>query len=485
MKLRNSAGRLIAASVSPIGAFFLRFVRTLILSRLLMPSEVGATVLLLSILSASELITDVGLDRFVVITDGQTRAQAVAAARQIGIVRAVILAAIIVCFAPELSALFGARSLAGGAAWLGMVPLIYSLKNWRLDQIQQEYRYGPDAIATISGQFMALVALIPGFMLWHDHRLILLSLACEAGTYVVLSHILVGHEAVERVDSSVRRAALAYSLPLMANGICLMLIKQLDQIVVANFFDLTTLAVYALGFNLAVTPTSPLQAISQKIGLPVLGNARHTVDVYRRTSVLIIVGMTLVAAAYALLVGLALDYFVPLLYGDRYQLPAGFATFAMLSAYLRLCRGGPTMVLLQRGATRSLTVGNMAAAVGAFAGLFAGFVFRRLDAVMAGFAFGDLASFVVYLFVVRQHAPLGSTLKHCIIFTVITATAAAALWVLPDPSPAQRLLMLLVGMGAIAIDAVLMWHDHRFRPAIGPTPPPLKVFKRVAGFVAK
>ena len=93
----------------------------------------------MSILTACELVTDVGLDRFVMIADRETRAQAVAAARQIAIVRAVILAVMIALFAPELSAAFGARELAGSAAWLGLVPLIVSFKNWRLDQIQQEY----------------------------------------------------------------------------------------------------------------------------------------------------------------------------------------------------------------------------------------------------------------------------------------------------------------------------------------------------------
>ncbi len=420
----------------------------------------GAAVVLMSILTACELVTDVGLDRFVMIADRESRAQAVAAARQIAIVRAVILAMMIALFAPELSTAFGARELAGSAAWLGLVPLIVSFKNWRLDQIQQEYRYGPAALATLCSQFVGVMSVGLGFPLWHDYRLILLSLISEAITYVALSHLLIRHEPVPAVDRSVRRAALVYSLPLMVNGVCLMMIKQLDQVIVANLFDLATLAVYVLGLNLAVTPTSPIQVISQKIGLPFLSNARTDPDAFRRASALIVLGTAVLGAAYSLPVGLALDHIVPFLYGPHYHISAGFAAFAMLCAFLRFCRSGPTLILLHRGATRTLTAGNMAAGVGALAGLLAGLVSRRIEGVMAGFAFGDLVSFLMYLFLIRRHISLRSTLTHSTFLTLTIGAVAAVLWASAGSGSALRLWMLLIGAGAIGVDAALIWRNH-------------------------
>lgn len=114
MRSGLSAASFLMACAWPIGAFSLRFVRTFILSRLLGPVDLGAAVVLMSILTACELITDVGLDRFVILADGETRAQAVAAARLIAVARAVILAALIALFAPEVCAVFGARELAVG-----------------------------------------------------------------------------------------------------------------------------------------------------------------------------------------------------------------------------------------------------------------------------------------------------------------------------------------------------------------------------------
>src|SRR5208282_1137108 len=67
MSLRRYATRLSAASLSPFGEFLLRFVRTMILSHLLSPGDLGAAVVLTSILTGCEVITDIGLDKFVMV----------------------------------------------------------------------------------------------------------------------------------------------------------------------------------------------------------------------------------------------------------------------------------------------------------------------------------------------------------------------------------------------------------------------------------
>ncbi|MGO9237227.1 MAG: oligosaccharide flippase family protein, partial [Methylocella sp.] len=129
MSLRRYATRLSAASLSPFGEFLLRFVRTMILSHLLSPGDLGAAVVLTSILTGCEVITDIGLDKFVMVSRDGARAQVVAAARQISIARAVLLAAAIALLAPLLASAFGASEHHRIVAWLGVVPLIRSLKN--------------------------------------------------------------------------------------------------------------------------------------------------------------------------------------------------------------------------------------------------------------------------------------------------------------------------------------------------------------------
>jgi O-antigen/teichoic acid export membrane protein len=439
--------------------FFLRFVRTMILSHLLSPNDLGAAVALMSILAGCELITDVGLDRFVIVTDGKDRAQAVAVARQLALGRAILLAAAIAIFSPALARLFGASEHLRGIAWLGLVPLISSFRNWRMVQIQQDYRYGPEAIANVGGQVAAVIVVIPACAWFHDERALLVSLITEAVVHVALSRVLVQPERVAAVDPSVRRAAIKWGVPLLINGVGLMALGQLDRVIVANLFDLQTLALYALGLNLAITPTSPLATIAQKIGLPFLGNLRESPQALRQASLLVLVGMACVAAAYALPIGLALDRLVPFFYGRQYQVTETFCALAMFDAFLRFCRGGPNMILLHHSFTSRLTVGNLIAGVGMLIGLALGVASRRLESVMVGLVIGDFLSLVVLLSLLHRHLSIPTALTHIGLLATTIGLAAAMLWAGGDLTLGERALIFMAGGLAIGIDAIVLYQQ--------------------------
>lgn len=435
----------------------LRFVRTIILSHVLAPSDLGAAVALMTILVGCEMITDVGLDRFVIVTVGKDRAQAVAVAQQISIGRAICLAAAIALFAPQLASVFGASEHLKGVAWLGLVSLIAGFRNWRLVQIQQEYRYGPDTFATVCGELAAVAVIFPAAEWFHDERAILVSLIAEAVVHVTLSNLLIRREKVASVDPAMRKAVFKWSIPLMVNGVGLMAVKQLDQVIVANLFDLKTLALYALGLNLAITPTALLQAIGQKIGLPFLGNAKANPQLFRQACLFSLLLSACVGAAYALPVGLLLSWLVPLLYGHQYQVTQAFCALAMLDAFLRFCRGGPNMILLHLGLTRGLMVGNLTAGVGTAVALALGIWSMRLEGVMIGLVVGDLVSLIVLIALLQRHLSIGKAYLHTGLMMVVTGVAAAVIWAAGDITVVERVLVFIVGGVLVGIDAIVVF----------------------------
>ena len=351
----------------------------------------------MSILAGCEMITDIGLDKFVMVSQGDARAQVVAAARQISIARAVLLVAAMALLAPILARAFGAGEEQRIVAWLGVVPLIESLKNWRIVQVQQDYRYGPEAVSNIGGQVAAVVALAPAYALFHDERVIPMSLIVGAAVSVTLSYVLAPRERVTYVDPAIRRAALNFGLPLMANGIGLVALKQLDQVIVANLFGLPALAFYSLVLNLAIAPTSVLQIVGWKVSLPFLGRSLWDNTTSCQASLIVVLGMIVAAAAFAIPIGVALSGLAPVVYGPQYQVSAAFSALAMLAAFLRFSRGGPSMVLLNHGQTGRLTAGNLITAFGMLVGLVLGLVSLRLEAVLVGVVIGDLLSFILML----------------------------------------------------------------------------------------
>src|SRR5262249_46593154 len=156
--------------------------------------------------------------------------------------------------------------------------------------------------------------------LWfQDERAMLVSLVVEAILYAGASHLTASRERIASVDPAVRRAALSYGLPLMVNGLGLLVLSQLDRYIVANLFGLETLALYALVLNLALMAISPVNIVANKLGIPYLVRSRDNPIASRQAALLVAWVMVVGGALYAMGVGLFLDWFVPLLYGAHYQ----------------------------------------------------------------------------------------------------------------------------------------------------------------------
>jgi len=455
--LRRYAARLSSASLSSVGEFLLRFVRTVVLSRLLSPHDLGAAVAVASILASCEMITDIGLEKFVMVTRADVRAQVVAAAWQMSVGRAVVLAPLIALGAPFLARAFGAGEEHALVAWLGLVPLVASFRNWRIVQIQQDYRYGPEAIANIGSRLAGVLVLLPAAALVRDARLMAISLVVEAAVAVVLSYLLAPRERVGAVDPGIRREALRFGLPLMANGLGLATIKQLDQVIVANLFGLASLAEYSLALNLAIMPTSILQQIGAKLAIPFLLRAGSDAAGSAEAALIVVLGTLVAAAAFTVPVGLALDHLVPVVYGPHYQVTAGFAALAMLVAFVRFSRGGPNMILLQHGRTARLTVGNLIAGAGLLVGFLLALAFRRRESVLIGILIGDLLSFLLLASQLARHLRVGAVLRHGAVLGAAVAFAAAVLWRDGGSNWRLRGLALAVSMLVIGIDAVVIY----------------------------
>jgi O-antigen/teichoic acid export membrane protein len=65
LRLRLWAGRIFLTAAGTRSELILRFVRTVILSRLLVPAEFGVAMAITLVIFASELVSDIGIDRFI------------------------------------------------------------------------------------------------------------------------------------------------------------------------------------------------------------------------------------------------------------------------------------------------------------------------------------------------------------------------------------------------------------------------------------
>jgi O-antigen/teichoic acid export membrane protein len=457
--------RLSVASVAPLIIFSSRFGRTVILSRWLSPSAYGVVVALTAIYAILDMI-DIGLDRFVMINTGRKRAAAVAVAQRIAFVRGLIAMVVIAVFAPVLATIFGVDSHADIMRWLAPLPVIRSLANLRVKQVQQEYRNGPEALASIASQAGALLVLFPALALFNDERAMLVSLYVDGAVYVGVTWLILPREKVSFIDPALRREALAYGLPLIVNGAGLLVISQGDKLVVGNLFGLETLALYSLVVNLALMPLSPLGAILQNLSIAFLTGRRQNVAASTFGSFLVTGTFLIVSSGYAAGVALLLALLVPLIYGSQYAASSEIVVLVALLSFSRFCRQGPTAILLVDGRTRQLAVANLVAGIGLVVGYNLGMIYDALPAVLTGIVVGDAAATLFIFYQVRRQLPTKATIAHAIFLMLPVVAACAFSLAYGGATLWMRGLVLLFATTLVGVDLVLGYRYHIAR--VGP-----------------
>lgn len=466
---RNGSGRFFwhrlkifsTASISPILEFAFRLVRTAILSHILAPNDVGAAVALAAILVSCETITDVGLDHFVVISAAGDPAQVAAVARQLAITRSLVLGAVIFVLAPYLAVLFNAPEEVANIRWLAAFPLVRSLKNWRIIQIQAEYRFGPNAIARMAATMGSAVSMIPVALWFRDARAMVVALCVELILYTICSHLLVSRHKVAVVDPALRRAALSFGLPLMVNGIGLLVLSQFDRMIVANLFGLEALAAYSLSFNLIAAPVSVVSNVIGTIGVPFIRRAGAERQSIRWASLVISVGAAIAAASCAVIIGLSLDWLVPLVYGPNFKITAQFQAILTMITFVRIIRAAPNLILLVQGRTKHVALGNVVAGFGLLIAFFLASHYHRVEIVAFGLLIGDLVSLGVLLALVEDFLPIKPLLRHMgvlLIFCVGTATLSP--WIITGSIIITREMILGLAISVIALDGVILYRRH-------------------------
>ena len=426
--------RLVIVSAAPIISFGSRFARNIILSRLLVPDEFGTALAIGVVLALGNLVTDVALDRFVMINDS---ARALSTAHALSIMRAVLVAAVLIAVAPALAALFGVANASHSFAIAACLSTIGGFAHLEIKQIQRNYAYVPQTIAQLAANLAAILALFPAISALHDHRAIIVSYAAESGVYVLFSHLLARTLYNARWERSIMHEALSFGLPLTLNGIGLAVIYQLDRTLVGYWFGVKELASYAVMLSVSVMPTNLILSIFSNMGMSYfLAGSNESSSRSSRYEVLIKL-YAFTSILYVLGLALTLDIATPLIFGSSFTVsPTLHVLFAVI-AFLRLQRSGaPTTLLLATGRTRLLALLNLSASSGLLGAWIGVIISARLESMLVGIAAGEFIAFVLSFALPdklfrhgsKLFAQLSTTLVVPILVIVLLALFPAANW---------------------------------------------------------
>jgi O-antigen/teichoic acid export membrane protein len=454
--------RSLIVSVSPIVTFASRFVRNVILSRLLIPDQFGTAIAISVVIGLAGLVTDVGLDRFVMVNKST---QALSAAHVILILRGCLLALLLVGTAPWTAELFGISQFTSSFALAGVVPFVGGFAHLGIKRIMTDYNYGRESIAQLISNLAAIAAIFIAVMILHDHRAIIVGFVAESFFYVVLTHLLAHAPYRLQTDRETLKEALSFGLPLTLNGIALATISQVDRVMVGHLFGVAILGFYAVILNMALTPVSMILRVFGSLGLPYMIRAREDTSVTSENYHLLAFVYSTVALLYAFFVVLTLDILTPYIFGARFNVAPSLNALITVMVFLRVQRGGaPTLALLSTGQTGELALLNLTGAIGLLCAFGLVFLWPRLNSIVLGVVIGDFIGLAFFFFVsspARAASRTAAITNIAISFFALAIIVGAFLW-MPEVTWRERSTVFLVGLFGIVLQLSfgLAKHQH-------------------------
>ena len=451
-------------SVASVIEFGLRFARTAILSRLLVPAEFGTAVAITVVIGMAGLVTDIAYDKFVIVSTDERRA--LGAAHVLSVSRGVLLALVLAASARFSATLFGVPQFASSFALAALFPLVISFANLGTKQMQGRHDYAPESIAQLLSNTAGIISLILAVYFFGDHRAILAGFLGEAVVYTAASHVLARAKYELRSTQDMLRAALSFGIPLMLNGVGLAVISQVDRVVVAHWFGVETLAIYAVILSMSVVPISVINRVFGSMSFSYLTLAKkNSLSIEDRFEPLVFV-FTLIGVLYGLFIAIGFDLLTPLIFGHAFQINPVVHVLMTLVVTCRVTTGASVVSLLAAGRTWELAIITLlAGSVGLISALALIHWWPHFELLLVGLLIGDVCFWGLFFLFSSLNTPIAQRSGKVFVDLTIALFAitiiAGTLSLRPEAAWQARMIVCFAGLSTVAMQVIFGLPRHR------------------------
>jgi len=432
-----------------------QFARTLILARLLGANEFGLVASINTLYAVVELISFIGIDRYIVFSPEGGKRHALDVAHTLCWLRGFISAAMIVALAAPTAALVGATEYATGFAVVAVVPLLRGAVHLGVTQMQRSGRFLPSSAAEAVGSLLGLLASAVAALVTHDHRAVLWGLSVQASGVVLLTHLLArGIPYRFSFDRQSMRDALRFGLPLLLNGLALAAAFQLDRMVVGAWLGVVMLGIYGLSMALLVQPISLLMRLANTAFQPRLSAAWHA---DRSGAFPLLVGQVgrygaAVAGAGAAAVACLGAPVLRLAFGASYSASDPFFLLMAGVVLMRLGRGALNLLGLAIGRTPDLMLSNLVGAAALPVTIAVFYIYPGIESAAFAGLIGEVLSCIVATKLLQRHCgEAARSMLRAFAVAAIMPVALAIGVLITDPGLWLRVIAAMVGLAATAI----------------------------------
>jgi lipopolysaccharide exporter len=336
-------------SVSEQGS---RFLRNVILARLLAPSAFGMMVLVLSSATFLTSLSEIGVKESLIRNPRGSEPEYVNAAWWISIGRALMIYAFLFVVAPWIAKFYGNMELTPLFRVANINIVLEGAISSRAYIAMKEMKFDRWAMASHGGAILGVITTIVLGFLMRDVWALVIGTCSESAGRCLMSYVICPHRPQIKAHFAAGRDLLRFSKGLFGLAPLSFIFMRTDIFVLGKLISPTALGCYALGISIAQVPAQFIVNLLSQIFLPALSHvqtdqARTRRIVLQVTEVVVLLGIP--AIVFACFCGRSL---LTLTYGKAYAVSARPLILAGCAALINIINVLITVVIYAAGRPR-------------------------------------------------------------------------------------------------------------------------------------
>jgi O-antigen/teichoic acid export membrane protein len=341
-------------------ASLLLLARNLIIARLIPLEDYGIAATFAIAMAVVEMMSALGLQQQIVQSKDGDSPRFQAALQGFQVLRGLIAAAVLFALAGPIANFMQIPEVTWAYRMMALVPLFNALQHFDIHRLNRQMRFWPMVLTGVLPALISLLAVWPLSHWFGDYRVMLWAIILQTGLTMVVSHLVAERRYRLVFDAAIMGRSLKFGWPILVNGILLFAVFNGDKLLIGRELGMETLAIFAMGVTLTLTPTLVMAKSAQNFFLPQLskiGDPTHS-DFARLAAVTVetalLMGMVLVLGV--VLVGQPV---VHLLLGAKYEALLALLTWLAIQQGIRVFKAGPAIVAMAAGQTDNAMWANI------------------------------------------------------------------------------------------------------------------------------
>lgn len=344
-------------------ASLLLLARNLIVARLIPVEDYGIAATFAITMAVVEMMSQLGLQQQIVQAKDGDDPRLQSGLQGFQVLRGVSAGAVLFFAAGLIANFLNIPEVAWAYQVMALVPVLTALQHFDIHRLNRQMRFWPVVLTGAVPALISLATVWPLYLWLGDYRVMLWAIIIQMVLMTAVSHVVAERPYRLILDRAIMAGSLRFGWPLLVNGILMFGVFNGDKLIVGRVMGMETLAIFAMGFTLTLTPTLVMAKSAQNFFLPQLSKTDQTNDAgstrFQYLSMTTLQVSLLNGSILIVAIALFGALLVQALLGDKYaNLIPLLMPLAVLQA-LRVAKAGSAVVALSAGHTANAMQANL------------------------------------------------------------------------------------------------------------------------------